>query len=69
MVVVAFTPVEVFKGVGELQARQKEHWLQELLQVLQSLHTAAFSSAGLDHLVDVLSKTLAHLHITRMTDS
>lgn len=69
MVVVAFIPVEVFKGVGEFQARQKEHWLQELLQVLQSLHTAAFSPAGLDHLVDVLSKTLAHLHITRTTDS
>lgn len=69
MVAAAFTPVEMFKSVGEFQARQKEHWLQELLQVLQSLHTAAFSPTGLDHLVDVLSKTLAHLQITMRTDS
>lgn len=59
---VAFKPVEVFEGAGELQARQEEHRLQELLQPLQSLHAAARRSAGLDHLVDVLSKTLTHLH-------
>lgn len=51
----------MLKGVGELQARQEEHWLQKLLQPLQSLHTARHGSTGLDHLIDVLSKTLAHL--------
>lgn len=60
--VVPVRPVEVFKGVGELQARQEEHRLQKLLQSLQSLHAAARRPAGLDHLVDVLGETLAHLH-------
>lgn len=65
--VVEYTPVEMFEGVGELQARQEEHRLQKLLQPLQSLHAAARHAAGLDHLVDVLSETLAHLHVTHRT--
>lgn len=64
-------PIEVLKGDGELQAGQEEHWLQKLLQPLQSLHAAEHCAAGLDHLVNVLSETLAHLHtdVTIVTTS
>lgn len=51
----------MLEGVGELQARQEEHRLQELLQTLQSLHSTRGRRAGLDHVVDVLSETLTDL--------
>lgn len=66
---VMFRPVKVFEGVGELQARQEEHRLQKLLQPLQSLHAARCCSAGLDHLINVLSKTLTHLHTKKTLSS
>lgn len=59
----------MFEGVGELQAGQEEHRLQKLLQPLQSLHAAGHGAASLDHLVDVLSETLAHLRATKTLSS
>lgn len=65
----AFRPVKVLKGVGELEARQEEHRLQKLLQSLQSLHAAGRRATRLDHLIDVLSETLAHLHTEKTLSS
>lgn len=55
------SPVEVFKGVGELQATEDDEGLQDLLQLLQR-SCAAHSSVELPDLpVKVAGKLLTHL--------
>lgn len=56
------SPVEMLEGVGQLQAREEEHGLQELLQLVERLHVPRVHAALLDHQVDVLGESLTHLY-------